>query len=69
MMMLSKGRIRTGSLTPAQEDKDALIMLRKKIMVNEDQYHLGYIDDKEYNKVLADCNAAITALEAKYGIR
>lgn len=69
MMMLSKGRIRTGSLTPAQEDKDALIMLRKKITVNEDQYHLGYIDEKEYNKVLEDCNAAITALEAKYGIR
>lgn len=69
MMMLSKGRVRAGSLTPAQEDKDALIMLRKKILVNEDQYHLGYIDDKEYNRVLADCNAAITALEAKYGIR
>lgn len=69
-MLRLKGEIKAGTPAAAnQEDRDAIVMLRKKIRVNDDQYHLGYITKEEYEQVLAEINSALTALEEKYGLR
>lgn len=44
-------------------------MLRQKIRINDDQLRLGIITRREYDRTLIEVNAALEALEEKYGIR
>lgn len=55
--------------SPAQDDRDAIRMLRQKIRINDDQLRLGIITRHEYDRTLMEVNAALEALEEKYGIR
>lgn len=48
---------------------DAIRMLRQKIRINDDQLRLGIITRHEYDRTLMEVNAALEALEEKYGIR
>lgn len=48
---------------------DAIRMLRQKIRINDDQLRLGIITRHEYDRMLMEVNAALEALEEKYGIR
>lgn len=59
---------RTKKPSAAQEDLDAIRMLRQKIHLNDNQLRLGMITRIEYDRTLRDINAALEALEEKYGI-